>query len=81
MNIRNTLLNFLYDKEYFISLYDKYIHVYNYQEIVDINESKVILKFSNFFLVIDGNNLIIRKLLENEVLIEGIIWNVGFNYE
>lgn len=81
MNIRNTMLNFLYDKDYFISLYENHIHIYNYEELIDINETHVIFKFTNFTLNIDGDSLFITKLLPNEVLIKGHIQNVGFNYE
>ena len=74
MHIKDTLVNFLYDKEYFISIYDNFIHVFNYKELI-------ILKLDKFKLEIKGEDLFITKMMPNEILIRGVIKNVGINYE
>lgn len=81
MHMKDSLINFLYDKNYFINIYDEYIHVFNYEELISLSSNKIELKFSNFKLVIDGDNLFINKMFPNELLIKGIIKNVGFVYE
>lgn len=81
MHMKDSLINFLYDKKYFINIYDEYIHVFNYEELISLSSNKIELKFSNFKLVIDGDNLFINKMFPNELLIKGIIKNVGFIYE
>lgn len=81
MHMKDSLINFLYDKKYFINIYDKYIHVFNYEELISLSSKKIELKFSNFKLVIDGDNLFINKMFPNEVLIKGTINKVGFVYE
>ena len=81
MHMKDSLINFLYDKNYFINVYDEYIHVFNYEELISLSSNKIELKFSNFKLVIDGDNLFINKMFPNELLIKGIIKNVGFIYE
>ena len=81
MHMKDSLINFLYDKKYFINIYDEYIHVFNYEELISLSSKKIELKFSNFKLVIDGDNLFINKMFPNELLIKGIIKNVGFIYE
>lgn len=81
MHMKDSLINFLYDKKYFINIYDEYIHVFNYEELISLSSKKIELKFSNFKLVIDGDNLFINKMFPNELLIKGIIKNVGFVYE
>ena len=81
MHMKDSLINFLYDKKYFINIYDEYIHVFNYEELISLSSNKIELKFSNFKLVIDGDNLFINKMFPNELLIKGIIKNVGFVYE
>ncbi len=81
MHMKDSLINFLYDKNYFINIYDEYIHVFNYEELISLSSNKIELKFSNFKLVIDGDNLFINKMFPNELLIKGIIKNVGFIYE
>mgnify|MGYP000023715205 FL=1 len=81
MHIKDTLVNFLYDKEYFISIYDNFIHVFNYKELISLTSKLVILKLDKFKLEIKGEDLFITKMVSNEILIRGVIKNVGINYE
>lgn len=81
MHIKDTLVNFLYDKEYFISIYDNFIHVFNYKELISLTSKLVILKLDKFILEIKGEDLFITKMVSNEILIRGVIKNVGINYE
>lgn len=81
MHLKENLLNFLYDLDYFITLYEGYIHVFNYQELISLNENKIILKMAKFKLIIEGNNLFITKMLKNELLIKGNVEKVGKVYE
>ena len=80
MHMKDSLINFLYDKKYFINIYDEYIHVFNYEELISLSSKKIELKFNNFKLVIDGENLFINKMFPNEMLIKGTINKVGFVY-
>ena len=80
MHMKDSLINFLYDKKYFINIYDEYIHVFNYEELISLSSKKIELKFSNFKLVIDGSELFINKMFPNEMLIKGTINKVGFVY-
>lgn len=81
MHIKENLINFLYDKNYFISIYDNFIHVFNYQELVSLTNNLIVLKMNDFTLNIGGENLFIIKMLPNEILIKGKINKVGINYE
>ncbi len=81
MHIKDNLINFLYDKEYFISIYDDYIHVFNYLELISLTSKLIILKLNKFNLEIKGDNLFITKMMINEILIKGVIKNVGISYE
>ena len=81
MHIKENLVNFLYDKKYFITLYDEFIYVFNYQELTNLSEKEIILKMPNFNLCIIGENLYVTKLLPNEILIKGTIKKVGKTYE
>ena len=80
MHIKDTLINFLYDKKYFISIYDDFIHVFNYKELISLTSKLIILKMDKFNLEIKGDNLFINKMFTNEILIKGTIKNVGISY-
>ena len=81
MHIKDTLINFLYDKEYFKSIYDNFIHVFNYKDLISLTNKLVILKLDKFKLEIKGEDLFITKMMPKEILIRGVIKNVGINYE
>ena len=71
----------LYDKKYFINIYDEYIHIFNYQELVSLSSKKIVLKMETFKIEVTGDNLFITRMLPNEILIKGIIGKVEFSYE
>ena len=81
MHIKDTLINFLYDKNYFINIYEEYIHVFNYVELISLSSNKIILKLEKFKLIINGQKLFITKMIPNEILIKGNINSVEFLYE
>ena len=81
MHMKDNLINFLYDKKYFINIYDEYIHVFNYQELVSLSSEKIVLKLETFKLNIMGSVLFITKMLPNEILIKGKVSKVEFSYE
>lgn len=81
MHIKDNLINFLYDKNYFITLYEDYIHIFNYQELISLTNKLILLKMPKFQLEIKGENLFIVKMFPNELLIKGLITKVGMSYE
>lgn len=81
MHIKENLINFLYDKKYFISIYDEFVHVFNYQELISLTSKIIILKMDGFKLDINGEDLFITKMMPNEILIKGVINKVGFLYD
>lgn len=81
MHIKDNLINFLYDKKYFINIYENYIYVFNYEKLLTLTSVLIILKLDNFNIEIKGKDLVITKMMPKEILIKGKIKNVGFNYE
>lgn len=81
MHIKDNLINFLYDKNYFINIYDNYIYIFNYEKLITLSTELIELKLEKFNIEIKGNKLYIKKMLPKEILIKGTIKNVGFIYE
>lgn len=73
MHLYKTIKSFLFDQEYFIDMYQKYIHVYSFVDIVTLEEEKIILQMPTFLLTMEGKEFRILKLTKNEILIEGIL--------
>ena len=81
MQFLDTINNFLYDQNYFISLYDNKIHLYKYLELTKLTSKEIIVLFNDFKLNIKGDNLTIIQMNKEELLIQGNIFSVGKNNE
>lgn len=68
--------NFLLEDDFKITILNNKINVCNYESIEYIDNDQVIIKNDKEKLLIKGNNLVITKLLNDEILITGIIKNV-----
>ena len=77
MHIKDNLINFLYDKKYFIGLYDNCLYCFNYVELLELNNNVIVLKMPDGKLKINGNNLFVNKMCVNEMLIKGNISSIG----
>ena len=81
LNIKNTIMDFLYDKKYFITMYENSLYIYNFQEIITLTNELIILSIENFKIKITGSYLKIKKINSSELLIEGNIISIGKIYE
>jgi len=73
MGVRNKIDNYLNDKEYKIVIEKDYVNINNYIEILDFNSSIVSIKHNKGITKIKGKDLVVSKMLDNEVLIIGNI--------
>ncbi len=81
LNIKNTIMDFLYDKKYFITMYENFLYIYNFQEIITLTNELIMLSIENFKIKITGSDLKIKKINSSELLIEGNIISIGKIYE
>lgn len=65
--------NFLNDREFRFTIYENKIYIINFKRIISLEENNVTLQSNRKELHITGKNLIVRKLLEEEILITGTI--------
>lgn len=79
MKIINKLNRYLEDDNYQIIIKNNSVNIINIEEIVDFSISKVTTKCNKKIIIIEGKNLIISKMQEDEVLITGTIYNVRIN--
>lgn len=79
MKIINKLNRYLEDDNYQIIIKNNSVNIINIKEIIDFSISKVTTKCNEKIISIEGKNLIISKMQEDEVLITGIIYNIRIN--
>ena len=79
MKLMNRLDNYLYDREYKIILKENYLNIVNYGEIIDFSLDKISVRKNDKNIIVTGKNLTINKMLDEELLITGIIQSISIN--
>ena len=73
MKFLQHLTDYIYDKELTINIYKNKINVVNYIDIDHFDSNKIIIKYDKGKILINGFNLVVTRLLDNELLISGEI--------
>jgi sporulation protein YqfC len=73
MKIIDKLTDYIYDKDMSIHIYHNRLNIVNYKEISNFSSNKITITYSDGVITISGKNLVVSKLLGNEVLISGEI--------
>jgi len=81
MKFYNALSDFLYDKKYFITIFDIKLHLFRYTQLNKLTSTEIILKMPDFKLIINGDALLICQMNKEEMLIQGNIYSVRKEYE
>ena len=81
LHFKETLQNFLFDLDNFITIYDNHLHVFNYKKLNKLSETEIIFSLNNVIITLNGLNLKIKQMTKQELLITGKIMKVEFNYE
>ncbi len=77
MNI-NKIKNYVLENQFKIIYEDNKVDIVNYQNMGHFDDNKVIVYYDKGIVEIKGKNLIIKKLLKDEVLIKGSIEKIEF---
>ena len=80
LHIKDIIKNYLYDLNDFITIYDNYLHVFNYKRLNKIDDNEINLLLDNKEIEIKSNNLKIKKMTNQELLITGLIEKVEFKH-
>ena len=75
---RNKIKEYINDSSFKLKIIDNTIYIDNYININTLNDNLINLSFNTFNLVIEGNNFIIKKLVDQEILFTGEITNINF---
>lgn len=74
MNLRNYIL----EDKFKITIFENKVNIVNYLEIDAFDDTRVIIRHKKGVVSISGSDLIISKLLDDELLISGDILKVEF---
>lgn len=79
MRLINKLERYLNDNNYEIIIKANSVNIMNFQEIIDFSSNKIAIRCEGKIINVEGNNLIISKMIDEEVLITGEIYNLRIN--
>lgn len=74
----NNMRSILMENKFKINYYNQLLNIVNYDSIGVFDSDKIVVNYDQGTLLIKGNNLFISKLLDDEILIEGIIKSIEF---
>lgn len=79
MKLIRMIDNYINDKEYCMIYKNNSLNIINYSKIIDFSSKIISIKFNDSIYCIEGNNLVISKMLEEEILITGDINKITFS--
>jgi len=79
LNIFKKMDRYLVDNDFKITIKDNYIHIINYKEIVDFYSKQVIIKYDTGVVTFNGDDLVVSKMLDDELLIIGKLSSIEYN--
>lgn len=78
MKLIRMLNDYVNDKKYSMIYKNNNLNIINYSEIIDFSSTLISVRYNNNVYYVEGNNLVISRMMENEVLITGNINNIKF---
>lgn len=74
--ILNNIRTYLNNKSYNINLSKNQLYINNYSKIDNINDKNISIIFEDFKLNIDGLNIKVIKMIDKEILFNGLIESI-----
>lgn len=76
MKLVDTLRTYILEDEFRLIVTKDKVNIQNYIEIGNFDSNIVEVRFQNGVVVVTGKNLIVSRLMDNEIFIRGIIKNI-----
>ncbi len=78
MRIINSIRSYILEEEFKLTFLNNRINIVNYESIGHFDNNRVLINYNDGQVVIKGKSLVVSKLMNNEILIEGKIINIEF---
>ena len=74
-----SLDRYLVDSDYKVTISNGWIHIINYLGIEDFSSTRVVVSYEGGKTILLGNDLVVSKMLEDELLITGKLNSIEYN--
>lgn len=71
--MRANIMDYLFDRDYVISIYDDYVYFFNYQYLDSFDDKEIKVSLDGKVFTLNGKNLTIVKMTKEELLVKGIM--------
>lgn len=78
MKLTRMIDNYINEREFSMIYKNNKLDVINYTEMLDFSDVKISVKHKDKVYHIEGNNLVISRMMDNEVLVSGDIQTITF---
>ena len=69
---------YIVDEEFRVIVMKDYINVINYDEILDFSNNEISIKYDSGIMIIKGKDLVVSKMLDDELLIKGQVKSISY---
>ena len=78
MKLFRMIDDYVNDKRYSMIYKNNKLNIINYSEITHFSSTLISIRYDDKIYHINGDNLVISKMIDNEILITGDINNINF---
>ena len=78
MGLIHRFRNYLLEEDFEMKIYKGAVNIVNFTEIGHFDSYKVIVKCDSLIVSIEGKDLVVSKLLQDEILVTGNIQKLEF---
>lgn len=79
MRLFSYIDKYLTDESFRVSIDERGINIINYTLIEDFSSSKVVIRYKDGIITLIGSDLVISKMLDEELLIVGKLKSIEYN--
>lgn len=77
--LRDSVRRYFNDLDFRYTIFPEKLHIINFSKILALEENRVSILYGNKRIIFKGNDFILNKLLDNEVVISGEVLGVEVN--
>ncbi len=76
MRVLKTIVDYMKDDEFRLTLFKDRVHAINYDEVLSLESDLIRMRVGTKTVYIRGNHLVVSRLLEEEILIMGYVQGI-----
>ena len=79
MKLFNYLDRYIVDDEFKVIVMENYLNIVNYLEVLDFSSKEISVKYDRGIMIIKGDNLVVSKMMDDELLIRGNVKSINYS--